>query len=60
MSWRHVPAALRIAVVLDLAVFAVRAVPPFHGDLSLWIQLAMTANAALMPWALAGIKQMQQ
>src|SRR5689334_24289459 len=46
MSWRHVPAALRIAVVLDLAVFAVRAVPPFHGDLSLWIQLAMTANAA--------------
>jgi hypothetical protein len=46
MSWRRVPPVLRIAVVVNLAVFAVHALPLFRDHLSVSVQLAMAANAA--------------
>jgi hypothetical protein len=45
MSWRHVPPALRIAVVLGLVVVGIRALPPPREFFPLWLQLSMAASA---------------
>lgn len=46
MSWRRVAPALRIAVVVNLAVFAVHALPLFRDHMNVSVQLSMAASAA--------------
>lgn len=46
MSWRRIPPPLRIAVVLDLAIFAIYMGVRFVGYFPFWVQLVMAASAA--------------